>query len=141
MSATLTPKRKSARDRPASSKLRERGGDWGRESGRLTEELEVERRGVTLAVKTNAREKARAATNLVKQSRNLLVSRHSLRLALACRPPPVVLQPPSAHFSPRRRRPASLCCSLSLSLSLQLLSLLHKHLRCCITGTCCQAPV
>ena len=66
MSATLTPKRKSARDRPASSK-RERG-DWGRESGRLTEELEVERRGVTLAVKTNAREKARAAANLVTQS-------------------------------------------------------------------------
>ena len=34
----------------------------------MTEELEVERRGVTLAVKTNSREKARAAANLVTQS-------------------------------------------------------------------------
>ena len=39
MSATLTPKRKSARDRPASSK--ERMGDGGRESGRSTEVLVV----------------------------------------------------------------------------------------------------
>ena len=61
MSATLTTKRKSARDRPASGKESERGK--GRESGRSTEELEVERRGVTLAEKTNAREKARAAAN------------------------------------------------------------------------------
>ena len=45
--------------------------------------LEVERRGVTLTEKTNAREKARAAANLMTQSRNLLVSRHSSRLALA----------------------------------------------------------
>ena len=59
MSATLTPERKSARDRPASSK--EERGDRGRESGRSTEVLEVERRGVTLTEKTNAREKARAA--------------------------------------------------------------------------------
>ena len=59
MSATLTTKRKSARDRPASSK--EERGDRGRESGRSTEVLEVERRGVTLTEKTNAREKARAA--------------------------------------------------------------------------------
>ena len=85
MSATLTPKRKSARDRPASSKEREGGlgVDRGRESGRLTKELEVERRGVTLTEKTDAREKARAAANLMTQSRNLLFSRHSSRLALA----------------------------------------------------------
>ena len=81
MSATLTPKRKSARDRPRQV-MREWGG-LGRESGRLTEELEVERRGVTLAEKTDAREKARAAANLMTQSRNLLFSRHSSRLALA----------------------------------------------------------
>ena len=60
MSATLTTKRKSARDRPASSTetLRE-WGDWGRESGRLTEELEAGRRRVTsLAEMTNARGRA-----------------------------------------------------------------------------------
>ena len=34
----------------------------------MTKELEVERRGVTLAEKTDAREKARAAANLVTQS-------------------------------------------------------------------------
>ena len=105
----------------------------------MTEELEVERRGVTLAVKTNAREKARAAANLVTQSRNLLVSRHSLRLALAS----TATRCPSAPISPLQPAPspARLSLLLSLSLSLQLLSLLHKHLRCCITGTCCQAPV
>ena len=103
MSATLTTKRKSARDRPASSK-RERG-DWGRESGRLTEELEVERRGVTLAEKTNAREKARAAANLMTQSRNLLVSRHSSRLARSPRPPPVVIHRRSrGRSAPRHAR-------------------------------------
>ena len=81
MSATLTTERNSARDRPASSK--EESGDRGRESGRSTEVLEVERLGVTLTETTNAREKARAAANLMTQSRNLLVSRHSSRLALA----------------------------------------------------------
>ena len=99
---------------PAGVKYRERGGDWGRESGRLTKELEVERRGVTLAVKTNAREKARAATNLVKQSRNLLVSRHSLRLALAS----TAASRPSAPISPLQPAPSPARLSLLLSLSL-----------------------
>ena len=102
----------------------------------MTEELEVERRGVTLAVKTNAREKARAAANLVKQSRNLLVSRHSLRLALAS----TAASRPSAPISPLQPAPSPARLSLLLSLSLQLLSLLrappllqHWHM---LPGTC-----
>ena len=47
MSATLTTKRKSARDRPR--QVMRGWGDWGRGSERSTEELEVGRRRVTLA--------------------------------------------------------------------------------------------
>ena len=58
MSATLTPERKSARDRPGvKHKMRGRG----RESGRSTEVLEAGRCRVTLVEMTNASERARAA--------------------------------------------------------------------------------
>jgi hypothetical protein len=105
-----------------------------------TEELEAGRRRVTLAKMTNASERALPAvvadTEIGTVSLAPFSSAHarfvrrrsSLREPHICLPRAAV---PRCCRRPRRRRPASHCCSL----------LLRKCLRCCTQHGMLQAPV
>ena len=126
MSATLTTKRKSARDRPRQV-MREWGG-LGRESGRSTEVLVVSR---------PARIRVQIHTPKGSIEPPCIADPRRARCCAASTP-----SQPMSPPSPACARPASLLLlpapsparlSLLLSLSLQLLSLLRKHLRCCNT--------
>ena len=123
MSATLTTKRKSARDRPASSK--ERVGDWGRESG-------IDRPRCSRPVGAASRSPrlpARARGPVLQRNEGAAseptLSRHSTQLPLASSAggrrahdaAALALDHSSCCRRPRRRRPAwhtlqtpSLCC-------------------------------
>ena len=107
MSAPLTTKRRSARDRPASSKERERG-DRGRESGRCSTEV--------LVVRDIARAQLGSGAHSPEGSTGPSCLAGSARCS--CCILPVVLQPPSSPAavddhcstpsSPSSARPASL---------------------------------
>ena len=118
MSATLTPERKSARDRPASSKKR---GGLGRESGRLTEVLVVSRPArIRVQIHTPKGSigppclagPARSCCNLslmpFSSARARLVRRRLSLRDRCCT---------AARGAARHRRHASLCCSLSCAKS------------------------
>ena len=129
MSATLTTKRKSARDRPASSK--ERVGELGerkREIDRGARGQRPARNWVQLTLPEGQ------CRTLMPRGPSPVVpaSRRCVRDTAPCMSPPSgvahvrspslsLLLPPAA---PRRRRHASLCCSLSCA----------KHLTCCTYG-------
>ena len=129
MSATLTPKRKSARDRPASSKESERGGK-GRESGR---EIDRGARGQQARAHSSpdSHPEGQYRTTLHRGPSPVLVLHLASR---SRRPPPVVepMVPPPCSPSiivrrcrrrPRRRRPA---WTPSLSAALVCLSRRHR---------------
>ena len=112
MSATLTPERKSARDRPGvGHKMR----DWGRERGGHRR-LDRGARGrsahsVTLVEMINARGRALAAANLITQQSEPFLSRQSARLPLAstaasaCQSRRQRLPPPCSPSIIRRHKP------------------------------------
>ena len=137
MSATLTPKRKSARDRPASSKERvgiggEKAGDrlessWSEARAQLSTWLTLPGGQYRTLVPRGPRPVLVLHLAVVVETFHVAaVLTHILRSPSAR--PASLLLPPAA---PRRRRRASLCCSLSCA----------KHLRCCtygwlVAGTC-----
>ena len=130
MSATLTPKRKSARDRPASSKERvgiggEKAGDrlessWSEARAQLSTWLTLPGGQYRTLVPRGPRPVLVLHLAVVVETFHVAaVLTHILRSPSAR--PASLLLPPAA---PRRRRRASLCCSLSCA----------KHLRCCTYG-------
>ena len=128
MSATLTPERKSARDRPGvghNIKWGIRGEKEGEHIGASTEELVV-RRPARNQVQTHAPRRAVPDPHASRAPPGRLPSCRFIRRRLSLRDRCCA----AARGAARRRRHASLCCSLSCAKALPLLHLWH------IAGTC-----
>ena len=125
MSATLTPERKSARDRPG---VGHKVGDWGRERGghRRLDRGARGQQARALSISTHTPRGSAVFSSHADPRRACCILPLLLRLSMSppsptCARPASLLLPPAA---PRRRRHASYCCSLSCA----------KHLRCCTYG-------
>ena len=137
MSATLTTKRKSARDRPRQV-MREWGG-LGRESGRSTEELVVRRPARDLRVQTHAPRRAVPDPHASRAQPGRacfspLHARHcAMHVAAVGRRPRALAQPVAAAAA-RGAAPSPPRLSLLLSLLRKAPPVLHLWLQ--LAGTC-----
>ena len=138
MSATLTPERKSARDRPGVE--RKMAGDWGRERGwdigASTEELAINKPARNQFL-THTPEGSAGLSCLACSDRSALHLAYVLAVdALAAHVAAVACMRSISLAAALARAVAGPPHSAALSLSAAALSPAQpEHLRCCITGT------